>query len=247
MDALPPELISLIGVSLPLSNLYNLLQTCTQYNKIFQSNNFWRDKFHHDINDPNIQGPWKESYKNYGAVYVFGLNVTGQLGIKMAKAILTPVKLPGIRAKFITASRNRTYIIDLDNNVWGMGEGISKIPFKLPIGKAIAIYSDVLKLVIKDTDGRLWRIGSQYKRERIRSTSYIENCLNSHPQKVSSFHHRVFIDSANDVWVVGNNGAGQLGLGDCKSRSEPVKLPEIKAVTAALGHNHTVLLSHGYK
>lgn len=60
--------------------------------------------------------------------------------------------------------------------------------------------------------------------------------------------HSVLISKDGDVYVFGRNERGQLGLGDQKKRSYPVKIPssafdESKVVGAATGRNHTLLIT----
>ena len=55
--------------------------------------------------------------------------------------------------------------------------------------------------------------------------------------------HSIFIDSAGDVYTCGSNASGELGLGDTRRRTTPVKintLPPIKAVSA--GNNFSLFL-----
>jgi alpha-tubulin suppressor-like RCC1 family protein len=47
------------------------------------------------------------------------------------------------------------------------------------------------------------------------------------------------------AWATGNNGAGQLGLGDTTDRSTPVQvLSPTNIVQVAAGNDHTVMIAH---
>src|SRR3990167_1363675 len=55
--------------------------------------------------------------------------------------------------------------------------------------------------------------------------------------------HSIFVASAGDVYTCGSNASGELGLGDTRRRTTPVKintLPPIKAVSA--GNNFSLFL-----
>ncbi|KAF9582339.1 hypothetical protein BGW38_000324, partial [Lunasporangiospora selenospora] len=66
--------------------------------------------------------------------------------------------------------------------------------------------------------------------------------------------HSVFITDDGDVWVLGRNEKGQLGVGDSSSHPLPIKIPTIfttigkktvnvKFVDAAVGRHHTILIA----
>jgi alpha-tubulin suppressor-like RCC1 family protein len=47
------------------------------------------------------------------------------------------------------------------------------------------------------------------------------------------------IDLDNDIWTMGNNDYGQLGLGDTHNRLIPTKIPNIKTLSVSCGDSHT--------
>ncbi|KAF9914136.1 hypothetical protein BX616_008900 [Lobosporangium transversale] len=66
--------------------------------------------------------------------------------------------------------------------------------------------------------------------------------------------HSVFLTDDGDVWVLGRNEKGQLGVGDTDPHPLPLKVPTIyatqgkktvnlKFVDAAVGRNHTILVA----
>lgn len=60
-------------------------------------------------------------------------------------------------------------------------------------------------------------------------------------------YHSMFLDESSNVWVVGNNEYGQLGLNNVDNISKPTKiegLPPIKAITA--GKYHSLFLDENF-
>ncbi|KAG0227185.1 hypothetical protein BGW42_003111 [Actinomortierella wolfii] len=66
--------------------------------------------------------------------------------------------------------------------------------------------------------------------------------------------HSVFITDDGDAWVLGRNEKGQLGIGDTDPHPLPIKVPtlyadsgkkkgSLRVVDAAVGRNHTVLVT----
>ncbi|KAI1316420.1 hypothetical protein EDD11_009983 [Mortierella claussenii] len=66
--------------------------------------------------------------------------------------------------------------------------------------------------------------------------------------------HSVFLTDDGDVWVLGRNEKGQLGVGDTSPHPFPLKVPTIhgtqgkkivnlKFIDAAVGRNHTILIA----
>ena len=51
--------------------------------------------------------------------------------------------------------------------------------------------------------------------------------------------HSCLLDNANSVWCWGNNGEGQLGLGNNKSQASPVKVGGVVATLLGAGRAHT--------
>ena len=56
------------------------------------------------------------------------------------------------------------------------------------------------------------------------------------------WHHTVFINNEDDIYVFGFNRNGQLCLGDTNNRLVPNKLEGYKAKMVACGGRYTVLL-----
>jgi alpha-tubulin suppressor-like RCC1 family protein len=196
--------------------LYN-----SRFNDVVCKNNwFWKEKFLYDFGNPeyNYVEDWKSLYKNYGSVYVFGINLSGQLGLDvgMYHKQHTPRPLSTLKFKAIFAGYETSFCVDFNNILWvfgnnnhgqlGLGDTyIRKVPTKMPLG----------------------RLGwSNFKLKSVAAGGY----------------HTAIIDFDNNIWVFGNNEFGQLGLGNTKTRLIPEKIPRLKAKFVAAGLYHTIVI-----
>jgi alpha-tubulin suppressor-like RCC1 family protein len=55
-------------------------------------------------------------------------------------------------------------------------------------------------------------------------------------------YHTMIIDLDNNIWAMGYNRYGQLGLGLTNNRNIPTKLDDIKAKSISCGENHTMII-----
>lgn len=80
-EILAPEKIMDIALFLPLPDIAYLCRTNSRFNEIICNNEyFWQQKFYNDYGVINYTvGSWKDLYKNYMNVWVFGDNEYGQL------------------------------------------------------------------------------------------------------------------------------------------------------------------------
>jgi alpha-tubulin suppressor-like RCC1 family protein len=77
-------------------------------------------KIFNDFGSPEYDfvDDWKCLYKNYGSVYVFGLNGSGQLGLGDTVERATPTKVPHFNVRMISAGHYHTAAIDFNDDVW---------------------------------------------------------------------------------------------------------------------------------
>jgi len=56
------------------------------------------------------------------------------------------------------------------------------------------------------------------------------------------YNHVVLLDFDNNCWIYGNNGFGQLGLGNNDNIIQPTMIPSFKALHVAAGNQYTIIL-----
>ena len=155
---------------------------------------------------------------------------------------------------------NYSAAVDVDGNAWiwgistfgsfgieGMHESLDPMMIKtLSNIKAVALGQCATYFL--DYDGRIWVCGwNQFGQLGVVTGPAIS--LSTYKQipdiprvaVVSSFYnHAIFLDEEQDVWTVGWNNEGQLGLGDLLPRDTPTRinsLPKIVAVSAGRSHS----------
>jgi hypothetical protein len=117
-----------IALQLNVADLSYYFLYNSRFNGVVCNNQwFWKQKFLFDREQPEdaLIDDWKSLYKNYGSVYVFGSNLSGQLGLGKLKNMkgdtvdrLTPTKIPRFNVRTISACGYRTSAIDFNDDVW---------------------------------------------------------------------------------------------------------------------------------
>ena len=72
----------------------------------------------------------------------------------------------------------------------------------------------------------------------------------SRPEKISlsaiqvstSQVHSIVLDLENRIWVMGGNYYGQLGTGDSRHKTQPVRIPKYRAMQVSAGASSSFFL-----
>lgn len=269
MNDLLNDLISRIGIFVPIKNISDLCQTNVKFNSLFCNNYFWEQKFIHDFGEISRKEKanfilWKESYINHGKVVVFGSNGSGQLGLNNTQdyniitQIFTGPELSRIRAKIVSCGDVHTIIVDINNNVWSFGDnnfgqlGLGDIqrrfiPTQILETKAKAVSCGANFTIIIDMNDEIWGIGAN-----LVGQSGLGNLeFSSIPHKIMDIKiksiscgafHTMVVDLNNNIWTFGKNEDGQLGLGSYNIQFVPIQIPNIKAKMVSCGDSHTMFI-----
>ena len=132
-------------------------------------------------------------------LYGMGSNMHGQMG-DIRSNCKKPKLITDIKVKKITTSFTHTLMIDIDNNLWVLGNNTFG-----QLGTN------------EDTTDQLDN-NSPILIPNIKAKKIYTSTANSY-----------IIDLDNNIWSVGNNHYGLLGLGDNKDRSTFTMIPNIKA------------------
>ena len=281
LDLIPYELVLHTSLYLPLSSITKLCQTNHQYNELICNNeNFWRAKFAKDYGSyfrdiskfaleyeggrpaekrREERGGWKQLYKNYGNVYVFGNNELGQLGLGDKEDRNIPTEISDLKVKQISPGVYSTMVIDLDNNIWsfgfnkkqlGLGDNQDKsIPTQVSNFKARQVSVACSHSAVIDLENNVWVTGSNYRGQLgligITDADKFTSLPNFKAKQVSvENYYTIAIDLDDNVWVFGKNDHGTLGLNvrDGTVVPTPTQIPNFKARQISTRSSHTIAI-----
>lgn len=252
------DLVAEILLHCTANELTNMSVVNKRSKELISTNWFWKLKFIRDygtLDCNEIVNDWRFKYFNHRNIYVMGKNSYGELGIHGEKTILCPTLLKDIIAKQIENSSEDTMVLDIDGNVWVMGLNLSgklglsdqthiREPVMLQNIKAKFISSKYNQSMIIDHNDDLWVIGCGIHSENRKFSKHTPFSRVNYPCLIPNIKakfvavgisHSIIIDLENNVWCLGDNQNGQLGLGQLEYAAVPTLLPNIKAKYATCG------------
>lgn len=156
MDSLTMDIIMEIAVRLNNSDLESFSNTNKKIKRYLDNNdNFWYHKFRHDYRVvPNYSGSWQELYSNYNNAYGLGKNTSRQLTVWGDVYFETPFKIINGKPKFINTREGYTVIVDLDGNLYSLGNGstLDGINTPHPVNTVSIEPNDYCSIILSITD-----------------------------------------------------------------------------------------------
>lgn len=243
--SLPSEIIIMVIINLPITDLFNLCQVNSQINAIIcQDNYFWKRKYNHDYGEPLEQNQlnidWKLLFQKVGDVYLTGF---GQIDFRSLN----------IKARKMACGNYHVMIIDPRNDLWGYGTNrlhqlgikgkVVYVPTSIGI-KAKKVSCGSYHTMIIDPENNIWGFGSNDRGQlglgdtKIRK---VPTSLGIKAKKIScGGKHTMFIDLEDNLWGMGDNFRGNLGLGDRTDRDTPTSIG-LKAKNVTCGKVFTIV------
>jgi len=196
-------------------------------------------------------------------VWTFGENHLGQLGNKCINYSrqVTPVRIPNLKAKAISAGWFHTLIIDLEGMIWGFGTNASReiglahrlaicaSPVQIPnLPRAKAIVGGGFHSLAIDLDGNIWVFGSN-------KVGQLGQGFNDGPFQPVKVHglkaqaistnedSTLILDSEGAIWSSGGNLYGNLGLGATSTILQFTRIPRVKGVDVSTDGDHSLILT----
>ena len=187
-----------------------------------------------------------------GFIWSFGRNSNGQLGIKSPSSLLIPQKIKEDIPPVVSVScgYSHTLIITNDSNLWSTGN--NKFG-QLCLGKEInqsstfqkTSFSNILKIssgrcysLIQNDKGEIFSCGfnssgqcglGHFYHPQI-TPSLIPNLPSNIIEFVCGSFHSLFLDCEGNVFSVGENEDGQLGLGHNQIQNVLNQIPNIPPI-----------------
>jgi alpha-tubulin suppressor-like RCC1 family protein len=203
--------------------------------------------------------------KNDGTVWAWGYNGYGQLGTGTTTNSYIPVKVKGLtNVVQIQAGRSHSIALKADGTVWGWGyngaghmadgTNINRLePIQIQgLSDIVWISSEACTNYALKADGTLWAWGvNRYGTigDGTSGTSAHKYYVVQLPELkgvvsvATGRYHTLFLKNDGTVWSTGNNGYGQLGIGNYTSKTKPVQvqgLANIVGITCGERHSFAV-------
>ena len=179
-----------------------------------------------------------------GYLWSFGRNEYGQLGIGNRTSHNTPQKIEGISlAQSVSCGSYHTLIITNDSNLWSFGNNESgqacletrnsfDFPQQTKFSNVKKISTGAFHSFFQNNIGEIYGCGAnsygQLGIENTYGTSQIKVCLIPLPHNIiqisCGYFHSLFLDSDGNVYSVGYNMEGCLGLGHTKKTTTITKI-----------------------
>ena len=190
-------------------------------------------------------------------LWVCGYNAFGQLGLgdKEPRATFTAVPWPEDRGRIqqVIADGTHTLVLTQNNRLWvcgandsgqlGLGDKepratFTAVPWPEDRGRIQQVIAGNNHTVVLTQDNRLWvcgfnffgqlGLGDKEPRANFTTVPWPENHGRIH-QIIAGDNHTVVLIQDNQLWACGDNGCGQLGLGDQAPRATftPVNMKKL--------------------
>ena len=190
-----------------------------------------------------------------GFIWSFGKNNSGQLGTGNKKNINVPQKLLKIPPVLsVACGSQHTLIITNDDNLWSCGAHTygqlcrrnnkvkrflnTQKPQKTSFSKISKISAGYCHSLFQNNKGEIFACGQNYSGAcglgHFDSPQFTPILIPNVPPNIVHFvcgnGHNLFLDSEGNVYSVGNNGYGQLGLGHNTKQNVLNKIPNIPPI-----------------
>ena len=185
-----------------------------------------------------------------GFIWSFGANNCGQLGTKITTFSNVPQKLLNIPPVVsVSCGEAHTLIITNDDNLWSWGRNKygqlclgnqtgSSIPQKTSFSNISKISAGCIHSLFQNSKGEIFACGNNefgqcglchFNHPQI-TPSLIPNTPSNLVQFICGDSHCLFLDSEGNVFSVGGNRCGQLGLGHNTNQNVLNKIPNIPPI-----------------
>jgi alpha-tubulin suppressor-like RCC1 family protein len=187
--------------------------------------------------------------KQDGSLWAWGNNGYGQVGDGTTSSHPSPIMISSERWKSTFAAPFNSFALKADGTLWGWGSGFTfratnyLAPTLLDSTSnwvSIAVYD--WPLVALKSDGTLWSwiVNNDWNIARMSQLG----TANDWREIYGGGHNFVARKTDGSWWASGNNGMGQLGLGNTAHVTEPAELPfRFEPWAFSIGGSTTTLLT----
>jgi alpha-tubulin suppressor-like RCC1 family protein len=141
-----------------------------------------------------------------------------------------------------------------DNDDGELGDGTynqANLPEQIVASNITAIAAGVFHSLFLKSDGSLWTMGDNSYGELGDGTTDNDNYNTNLPEQIvasnvtaiaAGVFHSLFLKSDGSLWVMGNNGYGQLGDGTYNTTNLPEQIVASNVTAIAAGRYHSLFL-----
>ena len=186
-----------------------------------------------------------------GFIWSFGKNYKGQLGTGNTTNFTVPQKIGNIPPVVsVSCGESHTLIITNDSNLWSCGgngsgelclgdKGRDRLmPQKTSFSNILKISAGFDHSLFENNKGEIFACGNNEQGQcglgHFNSPQITPSLIHNAPSNIVHFvcghHQNLFLDSDENVFSVGFNGQGQLGLGHKTNQNVLNKIPSIPPI-----------------
>ena len=185
-----------------------------------------------------------------GFIWTFGKNDYGQLGTGNTTNFNVPQKILDIPPVVsVSCGLHHTLIITNDSNLWSFGENYDgrlclgteedcSMPQKTSFSNIAKISAGYYHSLFQNDKGEIFACGDNLEGQcglgHFDSPQLTPNLIPNLPSKivqfVCGFSHCLFLDSDGNVFSVGQNSFGELGLGHNETQNVLNKIPNVPPI-----------------
>ena len=202
------------------------------------------------INMISCGGDFTICVDHEGFIWSFGNNFWGHLGTGNKTNFNVPQKLQDIPpVLYVSCGYFHTLMITNDNNLWSWGRNSDgqlchgdiadrSIPQKTSFSNIAKISAGSCHSLFQNNNGEMFSCGYNHRgqcglghfNEFQITPSLILNSSSNIVHFVCGYEQNLFLDSEGNVYSVGYNGQGQLGLGHNRNQNVLTKIPNIPPI-----------------
>ena len=202
--------------------------------------------------------------KSDGSLWAMGWNYYGQLGDgTMNLESLRPEQIEPSHVTAIAAGASHSLFLKSDGSLWAMGwnsygqlgdgtfNSESLSPEQIVSSHVTAIAGGASHSLFLKSDGSLWAMGWNNYGQLGDGTTDNGTFDTNAPEQIESsnvtaiaagWFHSLFVMTDGSLWVMGDNGYGQLGDGSLTQTNLPEKIMGSNVTAIAAGYYHSLFI-----
>jgi alpha-tubulin suppressor-like RCC1 family protein len=208
--------------------------------------------------------------KSDGSLWAMGDNANGDLGDGRIAGTNQPEPIVASNVTAIAAGYTHNLFLKSDGSLWAMGNNQygqlgdghygtlptfgTNQPEQIVASNVTAIAAGMFHSLFLMNDGSLWAMGRNssgqlgdgtYGAPPLNATNQPEQIVSSNVMAIAAgYEHSLFLKNDGSLWAMGDNSAGQLGLGMMSKTNRPALIVTSGVTAIAAGYWHSLFLKN---